>query len=82
MGEWISCIRMLATCRCGTLQLQRRIAGLYEADAATQDAADAFQHAADYFLGEDMYSQAVQCLCRSGALYADEEMCVRSPRIW
>jgi tetratricopeptide (TPR) repeat protein len=46
--------------------VQSRVAELYESDGANADAANAYQYAADYFLGDDLYSQAVMTLYKSG----------------
>lgn len=53
--------------------LQSRVAELYEADGALTQAAEAYQYACDYFLGDDLYSQAVKCLWHSGACLAQDE---------
>ena len=51
---------------------QLRIAEIYEADGAHFQAAEAFQFAADYFIGDDLYVQTCQALFRAGVCLCDE----------
>jgi len=53
---------------------QQRVAEILYADGALDEASEAFKNSADYFLGDDCYSQAVQmivrsaeCLCEDGS---------------
>ncbi len=54
--------------------LQMRVAELYEADGALTDSADSFQYAADFWLGDDAFGQAIVCLRSSGIALAEEEV--------
>lgn len=44
---------------------------MYEADSAFEEAADAYQLAADYYAGEAMYVQAIRSLELSGRYLAE-----------
>lgn len=46
--------------------VQTRVAELYEADGALAHAAEAYQYASDYFLGDDLYSQTILALYQAG----------------
>lgn len=52
--------------------VQTRVAELYEADQAFANAAEAYQYASDYFLGDDLYSQAVLSLYKSGMCLCED----------
>jgi tetratricopeptide (TPR) repeat protein len=52
--------------------VQSRVAQLFEADGAYASAAEGFQYASDYFLGDDLYSQAVLSLYRAGTCLVEE----------
>jgi alpha-soluble NSF attachment protein len=51
---------------------QLRVAEIYEADGAHFQAAEAFQFAADYFIGDDLYIQTCQALYRAGVCLCAE----------
>jgi alpha-soluble NSF attachment protein len=51
---------------------QLRVAEIYEADGAHFQAAEAFQFAADYFIGDDLYIPTCQALYRAGVCLCAE----------
>ena len=51
---------------------QLRVAEIYEADGAHYQAAEAFQFAADYFIGDDLYVPTVMALHRAGVCLCEE----------
>lgn len=53
--------------------LQAHAARLYENDSALEQAAEAFQWAADYYMGDDEYALAAQALASAGECLAREE---------
>uniref|UniRef100_A0A7S1C6F0 Uncharacterized protein n=1 Tax=Bicosoecida sp. CB-2014 TaxID=1486930 RepID=A0A7S1C6F0_9STRA len=52
-------------------RLQWMMAEMLEDDAAYEEAADAYQLAADYYAGEAMYTQAIRCLVMSARYLAE-----------
>lgn len=52
-------------------KVERRIAEIHEEDDAFEQAAGAYQLAADFYAGEHMYTQAIFCLARAGDYNAE-----------